>query len=131
MKKYLVASVVAVAVFAMSAFAASLMVDGGVLQAGTGEIGTCTDNIVVTYADPYRDETDTWVVNSLTLDSRNGDGCGNRDFRAVVTSNGTDLSNTVQGRFSNGVAIDVQFEPFNATLADAVDIVVWDSYPSN
>lgn len=49
MKKYFVAAAVAIAVFAMSAFAASLTVNGDFLQAGVDPTLRCTNDAVVTY----------------------------------------------------------------------------------
>jgi hypothetical protein len=49
MKKYFVATAIAIAVFAMSAFAASLTVNGDFLQAGVDGTLTCTEDAVVTY----------------------------------------------------------------------------------
>lgn len=54
MKKYLAAAAVAVMVFAFSAFAASLNLDGGVLQAGENTDLTCTDQEV-----PVR-----WIIDN-------------------------------------------------------------------
>jgi hypothetical protein len=47
MRKYLIAATVALALFATAAFAASLNVDGTVLQAGQDRDLTCADNAVV------------------------------------------------------------------------------------
>jgi hypothetical protein len=49
MKKYFVAAAIAIAVFAMSAFAASLTVNGDFLQAGVDPTLKCTNDAVVTY----------------------------------------------------------------------------------
>lgn len=132
MRKYFVAGVIAITVFAVSAFAASLVVDGGVLQAGHGDIRECTDEIVVTYGDLSRDNG-VYLVGDLTLDSTNGASCEDRSFKAVVTTGGaspTDISNVVTGKFEDGVAKDIEFEPFDAEQAGGVDVVVWDAYSS-
>jgi hypothetical protein len=60
MKKYFVAAAVAIAVFAMSAFAASLTVNGDFLQAGVDPSLKCTENAVVTY-DTSNDYNGHWV----------------------------------------------------------------------
>jgi hypothetical protein len=129
MKKYFIAGALAIIVFAISAFAASLTVNGGVLQAGSGSIEKCTQDIVVTYGEPYKLEG-AWVVDKLTLDTTDGEGCGSREFRAVVTADGADLSNIVRGQFFGGIAADVQFEPFDAISADGVDVIIWDTSSS-
>jgi len=49
MKKYLIAGALVLVVFATAAFAASLDLDGGVLQAGQDSDLTCTDSAVVSY----------------------------------------------------------------------------------
>jgi hypothetical protein len=133
MRKYFIAGVIAITVFAVSAFAASLAVDGGVLQAGNGGIGECTEEIVVTYGNVTRDDG-MYLVGELTLDSTNGASCEDRAFQAVVTTgepDPSDLSNVVEGAFVNGVAKDVEFEPFDAEQAGGVDVVVWDAYSTN
>jgi hypothetical protein len=65
MRKYFIASVVAVLAFAFAAFAASLNVDGGVLASGQDNTLTCgndavVDNVEVSYA-TSNDTTGHWI----------------------------------------------------------------------
>ena len=69
MKKYLAAAVVAVMVFAFSAFAATLNVDGGTLQSGIDRDLTCAESADVTYDHhvDYHDQADDAWVESFTI----------------------------------------------------------------
>lgn len=75
MKKYAVAGLAALVVFAISAFAARLNVDGGVLQSGVDHDLTCADNAEVTYDHHASYELgggydDAWVEDFyITFDS--------------------------------------------------------------
>lgn len=65
MKKYFIASVVAVMAFAFAAFAAQLSVDGGVLASGQDNTLTCgndavVDDVKVSYA-TSNDTTGHWI----------------------------------------------------------------------
>lgn len=64
MRKYFIAGVVAMVAFAMAAFAATLTVDGGVIQAGSDEDLTCTTTVTVTN---YGVETDDDSVRFAKL----------------------------------------------------------------
>jgi hypothetical protein len=59
MKKYFIASMVAVMAFAFAAFAASLTVNGGVLQAGSDTDLTCTDRVEVDFVGFEGDAVDS------------------------------------------------------------------------
>ena len=71
MKKYLAAAVVAVMVFAFSAFAASLNLDGGVLQAGSDLDLTCTEAATVTYDTPIAAVQGDFRVSAFTVNFDN------------------------------------------------------------
>jgi hypothetical protein len=60
MKKYLIASMVAVVAFAFAAFAAQLNVNAGPLQAGQDNNLKCGDDAVVTYA-TSNNTTGHWI----------------------------------------------------------------------
>jgi hypothetical protein len=60
MRKYVIAAVGAVMVFSMAAFAASMNVDGGFLQAGADSGLTCTDDAEVSY-ETSNDTTGHWI----------------------------------------------------------------------
>lgn len=53
MKKYLIAAAVAVIAFSMAAFAATLNVNGGTVQAGIDTTLACYDDAIVTYDTGY------------------------------------------------------------------------------
>lgn len=68
MKKYLAAAAVALTVFAMSAFAAELIVDGGVVQAGTDADLTCSDGVTVTNYGVEADDGNVYFAKLSGLD---------------------------------------------------------------
>ena len=72
MKKYLAAAVVAVMVFAFSAFAASLTVNGGTIQAGSDMDLRCMDEANV-LAWVYRDAPPPTAVESVRIGTVNED----------------------------------------------------------
>lgn len=85
MKKYVVASVVAVMVFAVAAFAASLNVDSGVLQAGVDDDLTCAENATVAYSHHSSDGL-FWVTDvHVTFDQ---DCSGNTMYLAITDVGG-------------------------------------------
>lgn len=86
MKKYLAAGAVAVIVFAISAFAASLNVDGGVLQAGVDDDLTCTENVALTYDTGYNHSdptTQPFQIRSITATVDEDHTCG-EDVRVHI-----------------------------------------------
>ena len=93
MKKYVAAAVVAVMVFAFAAFAASLNVDGGVLQAGVDDDLTCADTANVTYSH-HASEGLFWVTDvHVSFDE---DCDGNTMYLAITDVGGVtvDLAGT-------------------------------------
>ena len=61
MRKYAIAGLGAVAAFSMSAFASTLVVDGGVLQAGADDTLKCTNGTAKISYDTNADNDGTWV----------------------------------------------------------------------
>jgi hypothetical protein len=132
MKKYIIAAVVAVAVFASAAFAASLDVNAGKLQAGQGQIGTCiTDDVVVTYGEPEFEVISTepdadpvWTVEEIELDH---DGlCDGLAYSVIITGDDTKdgiPTQVVTGTFGPGTQT-VEFDPFDAEGATDVHLVI-------
>jgi hypothetical protein len=86
MKKYLIAAALALVVFATAAFAASLNVDGTVLQAGQDSDLTCADNAVVGWVTQTVGNGEFAVTRiTVTFD----EGCdGNYGYVAVYSSVG-------------------------------------------
>lgn len=117
MKKYLIAAVAAVAVFALSAFAASLQVDAGTLQAGDGSIVPCAEtDVVVTYGTPTFTGTG-WTVDTIHLDD--GGQCTGREFSVTITGPAT-VTSVETGTFGASTVVVTFDAPFDA--ADAADV---------
>ena len=127
MKKYIIAAVAAVVVFALSAFAASLDVNAGTLQAGDNSIGECTDEgVVVTYGTPTF-TNGAWQLDKISLSNPD---CSGKSFSVVVTGETDEAtpvpwtSSTATGVFTAG-AVEVTFSPaFNAQQAEDVHVVI-------
>lgn len=125
MQKYIIAALAAVVVFAFSAFAASLQVNGGTLQAGEGSIGTCTSqNVAVSYDEPVLNGT-VWEVSEVTLDPA-GTDCEGLDYSVAVRSDsGNWTTDTMPGTFDAGPeTVDFSGDPFDAEEASHVHLVV-------
>jgi hypothetical protein len=86
MKKYFVAAVVAMMAFAFAAFAASLNVDGGVLQAGVYNDLACAAEVEVDFVTSNNGQG-FWVGGAtLTFKDDNGDTTSNCDGEYVALS---------------------------------------------
>jgi hypothetical protein len=125
MKKYIIAAVVAVAVFASAAFAASLNVDAGTLQAGQDQIGTCiSKNVEVSYEEPTF-ANGRWTVSEITLDH---DGeCDKLGYSVVVTggSDGTPWQTDAEtGTFGADPDVVTFAAGFDAEEATDVHLVI-------
>lgn len=69
MKKYLIASVVAMMAFAFAAFAASLTVNAGTLQAGEDTNLQCAENATIAWGNTNNSDTGGgFVVQGLSVD---------------------------------------------------------------
>jgi hypothetical protein len=80
MRKYVLAGVVAVMVFAFAAFAATFQLNDSVLAVGDGDVSSCTDEVDVK---SWGLETDTGKVHFVRLvidDGVAGEGCYTGDF---------------------------------------------------
>jgi opacity protein-like surface antigen len=125
MKKYIIAAVVAVAVFASAAFAASLDVNAGKLQAGQAGIGTCiSEDVDVRYSEPAF-ANPGWTVSQITLDHFGE--CDGLDYSVVVTGAGEDgpWSTDVETGTFDGDPELVSFNPgFDAEGASDVHLVI-------
>lgn len=85
MKKYLIAATVAVMVFAVSAFAASLDVSAGTLQAGQDEIDTCVnapDVVDVKYEAATLNDG-VYEIDEIELDNKGK--CVGMAFQVTIT----------------------------------------------
>lgn len=123
MKKYLIAALAAVAVFAGAAFAASLDVSAGTLQAGQDQIGQCiSDDVLVAYGEATF-VNPGWTIDEITLDHHGQ--CDGLAYSVVITGTGTGLPTaTVSGTFDGGVET-VEFPAaFDAKGAAHVHLVI-------
>lgn len=125
MRRFWIAAVVGLAVFAFAASAAELHVDGGVLQAGGGEIGSCAaeEDTTVAYGEPSYDGSGTWTVDSITVES--SDACDGTHFSVVVTdSDGTALTETQHEVFAFGSVVVTFQQSFDTQAAADVHLVI-------
>jgi hypothetical protein len=132
MMKYLAAATVAIIVFAFSAFAASLTVHSGTLQAGQDSIGTCAaPDVRVTYGEPELDvSTGTYLIDELRLqhDADAVDGqsaCTGYAFRVTVTG-GSGILARGSGTFGPGVNEVELDQAFDAEQSTDVHVIVGD-----
>lgn len=124
MKKYLIAAVAAVAVFALSAFAASLSVNAGTLQAGEDPIDQCTTaDVDVSYGTPTF-ANPGWELDEITLDP--GGVCTGMSFSVVLTgTTGTPWATSTETGTFAGSPVTVEFDaPFDAEDATDVHLVI-------
>ena len=131
MKKYLIAATVAVMVFAISAFAASLNVNAGTLQAGDDAIDKCIENseeaVAVSYGEAtYDDDDGTWTIDEITLDHEGH--CAGLAYQVVVAdSEGAALASE-GGTFDADEDVHtakVEFAPgFDAEAATDIHLVL-------
>lgn len=93
MKKYFAAAAVAVMIFAFTAMAASLNVDGGTVEAGLDTDLSCFDDADLTYATGYdqtegSDEEEPFRVSAITVNLSGGsDDCIDGDLRGHLKVN--------------------------------------------
>jgi hypothetical protein len=125
MKKYAIAALIAIAVFAISAFAASLNVNAGTLQAGTDQIDDCIEDpdghVVVSYGEP--DFVDgEWLVDEITLD--HGGDCDELAYRVVITGDNDLEVGPFSGVFDGGAELVEDLGWFNAEDATDVHLVI-------
>ncbi|MFP4150064.1 MAG: hypothetical protein ACLFV0_11310 [Nitriliruptoraceae bacterium] len=139
MKKYFAAAIVAVMVFAFSAFAAELDVEAGVLQAGVYDELTCTeDDAIVSWGTQHTGQFEEigQAVNRVTIDFGDGD-CEGLYAQVALFSHeqldgpSTGISNfrLADGNFeigdNNQVTIDgFQIDP---ELIDQISVLVKDN----
>lgn len=83
MKKYFAAGAVAVMVFAFAAFAATLNVDGGVLQLGADRDLTCTDQADVRFTG-YETDSSTSQPGFINVQVSGLDDCGGQELFVEV-----------------------------------------------
>jgi hypothetical protein len=122
MRKYIIAATVAITVFASSAFAASLQVNAGTLQAGQDTIGECvSDQVTVSYAAPGW-VNGAWLVNEVTLD--HGANCTDLAFSVIITGDNQMTTDSVTGTFTADPARVFFDPPFSAEDATDIHLVI-------
>jgi hypothetical protein len=133
-KKYIIATFVALAVFASAAFAASLTVDAGTLQAGEAAIDQCIEGadeaVAVSYgAATFDHDMGIWTIDSITLDH---DGqCDGLAYSVVVTGDGDGLPTaTATGTFDGDPELVTFSSGFDAEGASDVHLVIRTATPT-
>ena len=124
MRKYAIAGLGAVAAFSMSAFAATLVVDGGALQAGVDETLTCTEGASLKYVTSTSSHQDAPSFFIDKVEVHTTDACdGNYAFlEGRKTSNETTFFGLAE--IENGVAvIDLDGYP-RADDLNRVDVLI-------
>ena len=120
MKRYLIAALAALVIFPAAAFAASLNVDGSVVQAGTDTDLTCADNAVVgwTTQTVFSGE---FAVTRVTVDF--DAGCdGNYAYVAIFSGPGAQTGFGIGPIAGDQVTFDVDESAVNAEV-DNIDMV--------
>jgi hypothetical protein len=140
-KKYFIAATLAVAVFAVSAFAAQLDVNAGVLQAGQDAIGQCVDedDLLVQYGDEEFVEATAEVeaffrIDSVTLDHDGSCTQSDATLKYQVVITGPDgVLVTESGTFGDDDDAGVEtvtFDPgFDANVATDIHVIIRDASP--
>jgi hypothetical protein len=132
MKKYLIAAIAALLTFGFAAFAASLTVDAGTLQAGSGSIGECVaGNVAVGYDDPVPDNG-AWLIEGITLTPGAGSTCDGLNFSVVVSGDVNPDTPVKTGTFASGSG-SVEYtgaERFDANDATDVHIAIHNAPPT-
>jgi hypothetical protein len=129
MKKYFAAGAVAIMVFAFAAFAASLNVNAGPLQAGVTTDLKCADSVEVTYQ-TSNDNNGFWV-GGVSLQFKDADGvtdnCDGHEAAVALLKSGVGESPTQQIAFgiTDGISDGEGFIDFQdgAVRADEVNHV--------
>jgi hypothetical protein len=125
MKKYLIAATVAVMVFAVSAFAASLDVSAGTLQAGQDEIDKCVnepDVVDVSYM-PATLNDGVYEIDEIELDNKGN--CVGMAFQVAITDDqNVAITDPYSGTF-DADPYEVTFDAaFPAEAAHEVHLVI-------
>lgn len=126
MKKYLIAGVIAVVAFAMAGFAATLNVDGGIIQSGSDDTLTCTSDVqVASYT--IEDGKSTGV----RFAPGSFDGCDD-DVSVLVYVYGADGTQKAQGdvnavvgnQTASGLRIKYRGAPIDPAVIERVQVVL-------
>ncbi len=126
MKKYFAAAAVAVMVFAFAAFAASLDVDGGTLQAGSDDLA-CAEAVFLTYDWGATEDNPDHYIQEIVADLNDPAGasedlvCEGKYVQLDVRDANGELIGASHEQISSGRAV---FAVNDAPVADVEDIYV-------
>jgi hypothetical protein len=119
MKKYFIASVVAVMAFAFAAFAASFTINDSVLAVGDGDVEACDIKVV-----SWGAETDTNKVGFVRLDTTD---CSSNEvlFAQVYDGDGNRLTRSDETRVAPAADQTVHFrQAVNIADVESIGIIV-------
>ena len=89
MRKALIAVVVASALFAVGAFAASFTVDSEDVASGTNAVEACATDADVNFTEVLHDANNDWQISQVIVTFTGGSLCSGRNATVVLQSNGT------------------------------------------
>lgn len=67
MRKAIIAAIVATALFAVGAFAASFAVEAEDVASGSDPVATCADDVDIEFDDVYVEATKSWEIQKITV----------------------------------------------------------------
>jgi len=120
MMRRLLVSVAVILLVASVAYAAaaSLKVDGGVVQAGSGSVGQCdTDGVSVGYHVKYDNNVNDFVVDFVTV-SGIASACAGKTVAVQLTKDGSAISGAFGTANVQGSSVQVNL----STPAKAADV---------
>jgi hypothetical protein len=91
MRKALIATIVAMVLFAVGAFAANLTLNAEDAASGKAEVKACGSATVDLVADTWDNTANDWLVTSAKVKATNGDGDCSGAIVRVVVKNGTSV----------------------------------------
>jgi hypothetical protein len=128
MRKILLAAVVATALFAVGAFAATFSVRSEDVASGTNPVTACATNVDIDFGAASVSSTGVWTVRSATA-TFDGEGCDGFDAHLAVAPSTTVANARVSGHTASftfgdtdvasitgaSVMVDGQYLPTTAT----------------
>jgi hypothetical protein len=124
MRKALIAAVVAAALFAVGAFAASFAVDSVDVASGNDPVSACAAKVVVDFGTPtFNNATHDWTVSSATVSFQNDAGAAvTTCSKGKLTLNvSTTSGSVVSGTATVGDASSSATVGFTATAVKTID----------
>jgi hypothetical protein len=123
MRKALIAAVVAAALFAVGAFAASFAVDSEDVASGNDPVSACAAKVVVDFGTPTFDQTThDWTVNSAMVSFQNDAGSAvTTCSKGKLTLNVSTTSGVVTGTTTVGDSSSSASVSFTATAVKTIN----------